>query len=185
LQHDPSYSFQRQKSLDYILYTRQMIARFNKSRHAFGKLGESELLPLLESYLGEKFTPTERSNDMMDAYSANYYVEIKTRSPTIHWSNPKIQEQGCLMPACKIQRAREEAAKGKKVSFFYFWKCDGSIWELPWSEEVVEGLTPFVPFWHPEKQLHYTIPVDRWYAIEYLVPPQINQKEVYPLAIKG
>jgi len=136
--------------------------RFNKERWDFGKQSESDLLPQIELLIGEPLTPTEKLYDTMDAVSENHWIEIKSRTPKYHWDNPKIQKEGWLIPASKIERARKESRTGKQIEFFYYWKSDSSLWFIIWDETIVSDLTPSVPFWHPDKQLHYYIPFDRW-----------------------
>lgn len=149
--------------------------RYNKERHDFGKLGEEEVLPLVEMILGENLTPTEKFYDTMDAESENYWVEIKTRSKTYHWQD-KIMKEGWLIPACKIQRALAETEK--KVCFYYYWKSDSSLWELEFKPILVADLVPRIPPWHKEKQLHYYIPQDRWTQIEF------QQQEQHPSPVQ-
>jgi hypothetical protein len=141
-------------------------SRYNKERHTFGKLGEEEVLPLVEMVLGENLTPTEKFYDTMDAVSENYWVEIKTRSDKYHWTDTLIADEGWLIPACKIKRALSETTK--KVCFYYYWRRDKSLWELEFSPEKIEGLEPRVPWWHQQKQLHYYIPQERWTRIEFI-----------------
>lgn len=141
-------------------------SRYNKERHDFGKLGEEEVLPLVELVLGESLTPTEKFYDTMDAVSENYWVEIKTRSTKYHWEDKVIADEGWLIPACKIKRALAETTK--KVCFYYYWRRDKSLWELEFSPEKIEGLEPSVPWWHQQKQLHYYIPQQRWTMIEFV-----------------
>lgn len=142
--------------------------RYNKARHDFGKLGEEEVLPLIEMLLGENLTPTTKFYDTMDAVSENYWVEVKTRSKEYHWDDKVIKREGWLIPACKIQRALSETTK--KVCFYYYWKSDSSLWELEFSPKAIEGLVPSVPWWHKEKQLHYYIPQERWTLIDFVTP---------------
>jgi len=141
--------------------------RYNKARHDFGKLGEEEVLPLIEMILGENLTPTEKFYDTMDAVSDNYWVEIKTRSDRYHWEQDFIEKEGWLIPACKIERALNET---KQCCFYYYWKSDKSLWELEFSPKKIEGLVPKVPGWHSDKQLHYYIPRERWTLIEFVTP---------------
>jgi hypothetical protein len=137
--------------------------RFNKERWEFGMKGQEQVLPLIEAVLGETLTLTEKFYDTMDAVSESHWVEIKTRSPKYSWTDSYIQREGWLVPACKIERARNET---KTVSFFYFWTKDQSLWAFQFSPDAVSDLTPTVPRWHPDKQPHYYIPQDRWSRIE-------------------
>jgi len=139
--------------------------RYTKARHDFGKSGEKIVLPLVEMLLGEKFTPTANFYDTMDAVSENYWVEIKTRSDKYHWKQDLIEKEGWLIPACKIQRAMNEK---KKCCFYYYWMSDKSLWELEFSPDKIQGLTPKVPGWHSDKQLHYYIPRDRFTQIDFV-----------------
>ena len=141
--------------------------RYNKARHDFGKQGEAEVLPLIEMVIGEPLTPTEKFYDTMDAVSEHYWIELKTRSARYHWEDDFIQKEGWLIPACKIERALKES---KTCRFYYYWRSDGSLWELEFSPKSIEGLQPSVPSWHLEKQPHYYIPQDRWMKIEFVEP---------------
>lgn len=149
--------------------------RYNKVTHDFGKIGEREVLPLVEMILGEELTPTEKFYDTMDAVSDNYWVEIKTRSDRYHWEQEFIEKEGWLIPSCKIERAMNEE---KKCCFYYYWMSDKSLWELEFSPEKIEGLTPKVPGWHHDKQEHYYIPRDRWTLIEFIEPQNIPDVDV-------
>ena len=117
--------------------------------------------------IGETLSPTEKFYDTMDAVSENYWIEIKCRRPNYHYTDKIIVKEGWLIPACKIERAKREVAAGKKVSFFYYWTSDCSLWELEFKEETFEDLEPLVPPWHAQKQLHYYVPQDRWIQIQF------------------
>jgi hypothetical protein len=140
-------------------------SRFNKERWEFGMKGQEQVIPLVEAVLGETLTLTERFYDTMDAVSDTHWVEIKTRSDKYSWTDAFIQREGWLVPAAKIERARQET---KIVSFFYYWFADNSLWEFEYSPEAVADLTPSIPSWHPDKQPHYYIPQDRWIQIEFV-----------------
>jgi hypothetical protein len=136
--------------------------RFNAARHAFGKLGEAELLPLIETLLDEKLTCTEKLYDTMDAENENYLIEIKTRTARYHWDDSFIKKDGWLLPQAKIERAAKEK---RKVLFYYYWKKDNSLFVLEYAPEVFADLTPRVPSFHADKQMHYFIPGNRWKPI--------------------
>lgn len=138
--------------------------RYNQVRHEFGIQNQSALLPFLERYLGETITETKKFYDTIDGKTATKDVEIKTRTNKYHYTHPKIVEEGWLIPACKIQHARES---GRPFVCFYYWKSDESVWMFEFAEEKLG--VPFIPSWHPDKQLHYTIKQDKWECIK---PPQ-------------
>lgn len=129
----------------------------------------------MELVIGETLTPTEKFYDTMDAESENYWIEIKCRRSNYHYTDKIILKEGWLIPACKIERALLEVASDRKVSFFYYWTSDCSLWELEFKEETFADLVPSVPWWHPQKQLHYYVPQDRWIQIEFVSPQTSEQ----------
>jgi hypothetical protein len=133
--------------------------RFNQARHEFGIQNQTALLPFLENYLGEKIIETKKFYDTIDGKTETKDIEIKTRTPKYHYTDRKIVEEGWLIPACKIQHARESE---RPFVCFYYWKSDESVWEFVYTEEKLKGLKPFTPSWHKEKQLHYTLPQHLW-----------------------
>ena len=138
--------------------------RFNSERHQFGKLGEEEILPILEVLLGENLTPTEKLYDVFDAESESYWIELKTRTAKYHWSD-KCMKEGWLIPKCKIDRALKEK---KKTNFYYYWTSDKSLWELEFNPEILEGLICKIPWFHADKQPHYYFPQELWTEIQII-----------------
>lgn len=137
-------------------------SRFNSARHAYGIANQTALLPFLESYLGEPIVETTKFYDTIDGKTSTKDIEIKSRTPVYHYTDPLIAREGWLIPTCKITHAKKS---GRPFVCFYYWKKDESVWEFVYSEENLKGLVPFVPGWHKEKQPHYTIPQDRWRCI--------------------
>lgn len=137
-------------------------SRFNKERWDFGRVNQTALLPFLEQHLGETITETTAFYDTMDGKTKTKDVEIKTRSEKYNWQSDYIMAEGWLIPCCKVETARQTK---RPTFFFYFWKCDGSVWELEYTEEKFRDLKPVVPPWHKEKQPHYYVPFTRWKRI--------------------
>jgi len=138
--------------------------RFNKERHDFGLLGESVVLPLVEQIIGEPILKTSSVYDTVDGESENYLIEIKTRTSRYHWTDALIEQEGWLIPACKIERAQTST---KKVCFYYYWTADKSLWELEYSPDVFAQLTPTIPPWHADHQRHYYVKRNEWTLIEF------------------
>jgi len=137
-------------------------SRFNKERWDYGKAGQTEILSFLESYLGEQITETTAFYDTMDGKTKTWDLEVKTRTPKYNWDHPLIQQEGWLIPCCKVETAR---ATKRPTVFFYFWKADKSIWKLDYSEAAFADLKPVIPPWHKEQQRHYYVPFKRWTRI--------------------
>lgn len=139
-----------------------MAVRFNKARWELGKENQTNILPLLEEFLAEKIVETTKLYDTIDGKTETKDIEIKSRSATYDWKNPKIMKEGWLLPCCKIDHAKNS---GRPFFCFYYWMKDQSIWVFEYTPEAMVGIEPFVPFWHKEKQPHYNIPFRLWKRI--------------------
>jgi hypothetical protein len=139
------------------------LPRFNPDTHAYGEKNLNAILSFLESHLGESITKTTGRYDVMDCVTESKKdLEVKTRCSNYHYNQSFIKKEGWLVPACKINHARES---GRPFVCFYYWKADESIWKFEYSEKAMEGLKPRVPEWNKDRQLHYYIPQDRWTCI--------------------
>jgi len=112
--------------------------------------------------LGEKITETTEFYDTMDGKTEQKDLEVKTRTPKYNWKSDYIMKEGWLIPCCKIDRAR---VSGRPTFYFYYWKCDDSVWVLEYSKEKFKGLQARIPPWHKEQQEHYYVPFNLWKRI--------------------
>ena len=126
---------------------------------------ETILKPRLENIVGEALTKTSESCDEMDFESENYYVELKTRSDSYHPSQWFIKRDGWILPYCKILRARQEIAKGKRVIFFYFWIAGKTLYRWDFTEEGVGDAKLEYPEWHLDQQQQIYIKEHHWIQI--------------------
>jgi hypothetical protein len=134
-------------------------SRFNKERWDFGKKNQDALIPFIEKYLGESITETKAFYDTIDGKTEKRDIEIKSRGDSYNWDTPFLKKNGWLLPACKIDYAKES---GKPFHCFYYWKSDGSVWEWVYNPVDMIGLSPYIPPHHKEKQYHYDIPFSYW-----------------------
>lgn len=116
---------------------------------------------MIEQHLDEPIVFTKMTNDTMDAESKSYWIEIKCRLPSYHWSDGCMQS-GWLIPACKILRARENK---KATRFYYYWQSDKSLWYWDYNEKDLEGLKPSIPPHHRDSQLHFYLPQRVWSSV--------------------
>ena len=131
------------------------------------QIGDEGILivkPMVEDVLGEELKVSSYFWDTIDLESENYLVEVKSRTYNYHWKDDFIEKEGWLIPECKVKRARTEK---KKVIFYYYWRSDGSLWELEYDQDVFDSLTPRVPPWHKDQQSHYFVPRRFWTLIEF------------------
>ena len=131
---------------------------------ATGNEGLQIVKPLVEKVLDQPLTVTQFFYDTMDLEGSDCFVEIKTRTEKYHWEDEKIEREGWLIPACKIERAQKEQ---KKCYFYYYWRSDKSLWELEYCPELFQDLNPVIPWWHKDQQRHYYVPRERWTLIEF------------------
>lgn len=143
----------------------------NCSNHPFHKLSvlgyhyESKLKPVIQKQIGETITKTTLQTDTMDFESESTFAELKSRSDQYHYSQWFIKRDGWLLPTCKINRAKEELKKGKKVIFFYFWVADKSLWRLDFTEEGCLDMNHKYPEWHHDQQQQTYIKDHYWKRI--------------------
>jgi hypothetical protein len=133
--------------------------------HARSRVGlyyEKILKPALEVTVGEDLVKTAEDTDTMDFEGKTVFVELKSRSDQYHYSQEFIQREGWLLPSCKIARAREEVARGKRVVFFYFWKAGKSLWSWEFSEAGLVDCEEKYPSWHLDKQKQVYIKERHW-----------------------
>lgn len=135
------------------------------TRGPLGLYYEQKLKPTLESIVKEHLVKTEETYETMDFESENCFVELKTRSDQYHYSQSFIKRDGWLLPFCKIERARKEIQKGKKVYFFYFWKAGKSLWIWEFSEEGCLDMKKKYPPWHEDQQEQAYIQERHWKRI--------------------
>lgn len=123
-----------------------------------GLEGQKKLKPLIEKHIGETIIDTSYCFDNMDFESPSYWVELKRRLDKYHWSDECLQE-GWLMPAVKIMRARCEK---KTTRFYYFFDSDESLWYWDFNEADLKDCDCKTPPWHRDYQPHYYIKPQYW-----------------------
>jgi hypothetical protein len=135
---------------------------------SYGKEGQTALTTVISQILGEEMTETKATFDTLDFESPTIFAELKRRTRDWTYLDKKIQEEGWLIPSCKIHRAWEELARGKRVFFFYFWSFDKSLWMFEMkSDDFSEGeKTHFIPRYHYDTQLHVAAHQSRWTRCE-------------------
>ena len=133
-----------------------------EARSKLGLYYEHILKPALEMSVGETITKTTDCHDMMDFQGKTVFVELKTRGDQYHFSQDFIQKKGWILPFCKIERARQEVAKGKQVVFFYFWLAGKSLWRWDFSEEGILDSKEEYPSWHQDGQKQIFIHERNW-----------------------
>jgi len=131
-------------------------------RSRFGLPYEKLLQPVLESILQTTLHHTDSPTDTMDFWSDKYFVEVKTRTDNYHYTQSFIQKDGWILPFCKMIRAKQETAGGKKVVFFYYWTADKSLWRWDYDESILSSCKTEIPFWHRDKQQQIFIPENHW-----------------------
>ena len=131
-------------------------------RSIFGYHYENLLKATLERVVGEPIVKTSEEYDTMDFQGNTSFLELKARSDQYHYSQSFIKKQGWLLPYCKIQRAKEEVAKGKRVVFFYFWKADKTLWMWEYSEEALTDCIIKYPDWHIDQQQQIYVKEMHW-----------------------
>ena len=137
-------------------------SRFNKERWDYGNANFKILIPVIEEYLVEPLEESKLFYDIMDAKTATYDIEVKSRTPKYHWTDSFIMRDGWLIPKCKIDYAKTSK---RPMLFFYWWKKDNSLWVWEYSYEDMIGLHSFIPPFHKEQQEHYNIPFKYWKRI--------------------
>jgi len=133
-----------------------------KTKQDVGKEAVQIVLPIIEAHLGETFTATKERYNTLDLYSNSFWVEVKSRCPPYFPEHPKLQE-GWLLPACKIERAKKEE---KETYFFYFFWMDQSLWKYKFKQEDFLHLEPKRAW--PSPQMHYCLPQSLWEKVPHL-----------------
>lgn len=131
-------------------------------RSKYGLYYETILKPKLEDLIGEPILKTTMETDTMDFESETAFIELKTRSDQYHPSQSFIKKDGWILPYCKIQRAREEVAKGKRVIFFYFWLAGKTLYRWDFSEAGILDAKVEYPAWHRDHQQQIYIKEHHW-----------------------
>ena len=134
-------------------------------RSRLGLYYEQVLKPTLEKVIGEPIQKTESETDTMDFYSEHFFLELKVRSDSYHYTQEFIKRDGWIVPTCKIMRAIEETKKGKKVLFFYFWMAGKSLWCYEFNERDLSEMKDKYPEWHRDHQQQTYIPESLWKRI--------------------
>lgn len=134
----------------------------SQQRNKLGLYYEKILHPALELAIGESLVKTEDRYDVMDFQGKNCFVELKTRGDQYHYSQSFIKKDGWIIPYCKIEKAKEEVAKGKRVIFFYFWTAGKSLWRWDFSEKDLLGCKIEYPKWHHDLQQQIYIQEKNW-----------------------
>lgn len=147
-----------------------MIRSFPKpERVAYGTHLELVLLPKLSEYLNQPIKKTTYEYSLLDFSGQHFWAELKVRTSDYHYSDPKIKEEGWLIPACKIRQAQLEYYLNKKdVYFFYLWERDSSLWVYKYNPQDFVALKSRIPQWHLDKQHHYFLPESCWKLISFL-----------------
>ena len=127
----------------------------------YGEEGERLLRNVICDWLGEEIEKTPQVFGKLDFLGKTTSSDLKRRTPTWHYTNSQIRQDGWLIPWCKVLDGFDHQHRGKRVYFFYFWSSDKTLWvyELPrgsWS------LPPFTPEGHFDNQLHVGIPEAKW-----------------------
>ena len=135
-----------------------------EERVRYGLIYEKVLLPKLQEFLNDRILKTTYKYNNFDFDGIYTWSELKVRTLDFYYTDKCIQEDGWLMPACKILEAWRRCDE-KDVFFFYFWERDGSLWALKFDSEYFTTLIPRVPPFHQDSQLHYFIPRDKWVKI--------------------
>ena len=133
------------------------------TRYNQGIEGQYFLQSSIEKHLGESIVWTTCQTDTMDAESKTYWIEIKRRLGTYHYSNKIIREEGWVIPVCKMERARQEK---KKTRFYYFWDSDQSLWYWEFNPTQLRDMMIKIPTNHRDNQPHYYIPQSFWKKVE-------------------
>lgn len=128
-------------------------------RAPHGFEGQAFMTPMIEKHIGEPITPTENQYDTMDAESEHYWIEMKRRSSKYHYTDWFIQQDGWLIPCCKISRAMREK---KTARFYYYWDKDNTLWYWDFNRDDLTGCKKGVPQGHYDKQEHVYLPHSLW-----------------------
>jgi hypothetical protein len=136
----------------------------------YGKEAEEALAPLLSQIVGDTLLKTGSEFDSLDFQGDHTFAELKRRSDDWSYTHPKIQQEGWLIPSCKIMRGWTELAKGRKVFFFYAWDCDRSVWMYELAPGDFTSGGHFIPKGHYDAMLHVAVPQSRWTRLPVEAP---------------
>lgn len=136
-------------------------------RVRYGLALEPVLRPKLSEFLEDDIKKVEYQYSNLDFVGAKTWSELKVRTSDYHHTDRVMREEGWLIPACKVFKAKE-LYKKKDIFFFYLWERDGSLWAMKYDPSIFETLVPRVPSWHHDRQLHYYIPQHEWKLIDFL-----------------
>jgi len=126
-----------------------------------GLEGQKFIKPLIENHIQEPLVMTACEYDTMDAYSENYWIEMKRRSDNYDWDHP-LMKQGVLIPSCKIKRASREK---KTVRFYYYYDRSNTLWYWDYNKKDLESCLCQIPSWHRDKQEHWYVPQRFWSSV--------------------
>lgn len=123
-------------------------------------------MDLLSNEVGEPLVKTRETFGLLDFLGQTVVAELKKRTSDWSYLDEKIQQEGWLIPSCKILRGWELLSQGKRVIFFYYWACDKTLWmyELQQGDFTSPG-SHFIPKGHCDQMLHVTIPQRKWHAL--------------------
>lgn len=132
------------------------------SKVVYGTEGEDKLLPVLSAALGKPLRKIGNSFSVLDFKGEGVFAELKKR--TSEWSrqDPKIKNEGWLIPSCKILQSWAEMDKGNEVVFFYFWASDKTLWSYRLKRTDFTTGGHFVPKGHYDQMLHVAVPEHLW-----------------------
>ena len=122
--------------------------------HIFGWQKENELKEILESELNLTLTKTEDRYDTKDYITSeeNHFAELKSR--TQKYSRHEFSHW--VIPTRKFW----DLEKGQKMTVFYYWEQDNSLWKLEYDYKLFKTFNRGVPDWHYE--VHFWIPAQLW-----------------------
>lgn len=140
-----------------------MIDFFTKEeRVAYGTRLEPYFLQKLSEVTNDTITKTSYCFSLLDFEGQTSWSELKVRTADWFYTDPKIQEEGWLIPACKFLDAAWKKSEGKDVFFFYYWALDQSLWMIKFEPTFLMDFLLGIPKDHKDNQLHYFIHQDKW-----------------------
>lgn len=146
-----------------------MLGIFTKQeRVAYGTALEPILLPKLKAILNNDIQKADYEFSFLDFKGKNCFAELKVRTEDYHYTDPKIQSEGWIIPACKFIEANWSVSQGSDVYFFYLWVRDGSLWMFKYNPAFMNIFPLAVPEGHNENQLHYYVAQEFWKKVDTL-----------------
>lgn len=133
-------------------------------RVAYGLRYEPLILPKIQEFLNDKIMKTAYCFSLLDFDGISTWSELKVRTLDFHYTDKVIQEEGWLIPACKVLEAWRRCDQ-KDVWFFYLWERDGSLFAMKFDSQYFTTLIPRVPKFHQDSQLHYYVPSEKWVKV--------------------